>query len=59
MTDTCPNCLERDIEPALERRRGQTTRDGYQCPHCRQQWVVMRHQPSYLTASESEGEQIA
>ncbi|MFJ8016197.1 hypothetical protein [Streptomyces sp. NPDC096339] len=47
MKDTCPNCLERDIEPALKRRRGQRTRHGYQCPRCRQQWITERLDTAY------------
>ncbi|MER6778426.1 MULTISPECIES: hypothetical protein [unclassified Streptomyces] len=46
-TDSCPNCLERDIEPVLERRRGQSTRHGYQCPRCRQQWITERIDSAY------------
>ncbi|MEW2415337.1 hypothetical protein AB0953_16700 [Streptomyces sp. NPDC046866] len=47
MKDNCPNCLERDIEPAVTRRRGQTTRDGYQCPRCQQQWITERIDSAY------------
>lgn len=47
MKDSCPNCLERDIEPALERHRGQTTRHGYECPHCGQQWITDRITTAY------------
>lgn len=53
MTDTCPNCLERDIEPALERRRGQTTRHGYQCPHCKQQWITERIDTAYPAGQDA------
>ncbi|MFG2748061.1 hypothetical protein [Streptomyces xanthophaeus] len=51
MTDTCPNCLERDIEPAKERRRDQTTYHGYECPHCQQQWVTARIESAYRPAA--------
>ncbi|MER6488765.1 hypothetical protein ABT264_35115 [Streptomyces virginiae] len=47
MNDNCPNCLERDVPPAVTRRRGQTTRDGYQCPRCRQQWITERIDTAY------------
>lgn len=47
ITDACPNCLERDIEPALIRRRGQRTRCGYECPRCRQQWITERIDTAY------------
>ncbi|WP_218783418.1 hypothetical protein [Streptomyces sp. BR123] len=47
MHDTCPNCLQRDIAPAVTRRRGQTTRDGYQCPRCQQQWITERIDTAY------------
>jgi hypothetical protein len=46
-TDSCPNCLEWDIEPVLERRRGQSTRHGYQCPRCQQQWITERIDTAY------------
>lgn len=47
MKDNCPNCLERDVEPVLSRRRGRTVRDGYQCPRCYQQWVTERIDTAY------------
>lgn len=52
-TDSCPNCLERDIEPALERRRGNRTRHGYQCPRCRQQWITERIDSAYPVEEEA------
>ncbi|MFI8448204.1 hypothetical protein [Streptomyces erythrochromogenes] len=47
MTDTCPTCLKPGIEPALERRRGNRTRHGYQCPRCSQQWITERLDAAY------------
>lgn len=47
MQDTCPNCLARDIPPAITRHRGQRTRCGYECPHCHQQWITERIDSAY------------
>ncbi|MFD6180105.1 hypothetical protein [Streptomyces goshikiensis] len=47
MKDNCPTCLERDVAPAVSRRRGQRTRDGYQCPRCGQQWITDRITTAY------------
>lgn len=53
MTDSCPNCLEPAIEPALERRRGQRTRHGYECPRCRQQWITERIDSAYPAGEQA------
>jgi transposase-like protein len=45
--DNCPNCLKRDVEPVKERRRGQHTLSGYECPRCYQQWVTSRIDTAY------------
>ncbi|MGW6946139.1 hypothetical protein ACWGHD_04350 [Streptomyces xanthophaeus] len=52
MTDSCPNCLERDIVPTLTRRRGQRTRCGYECPRCWQQWITERIDSAYPASGE-------
>lgn len=52
-TDSCPNCLERDIAPVRERRRGQTSRHGYQCPRCRQQWITERIDTAYPAGQDA------
>jgi hypothetical protein len=53
MNDTCPNCLERDIEPALTRHQGQQTLAGYQCPHCNQQWITARIDTAYPAGQDA------
>ncbi|MET9467406.1 hypothetical protein ABZY44_21885 [Streptomyces sp. NPDC006544] len=52
-TDSCPNCLERDIAPAIIRRRGQRTRYGYECPRCSQQWITERIDSAYADHQEA------
>lgn len=53
MTDSCPNCLERDISPVVTRRRGHRTRDGYQCPRCSQQWITERIDSAYPAGQDA------
>jgi transposase-like protein len=47
MTDTCPSCLERDIDPIACRRRGPHLAHGYRCPACGHQWAVGRLATAY------------
>lgn len=47
MTDTCPSCLERDVQPRAERDDGHQTRSAYRCPHCGHAWITSRLNDAY------------
>ena len=42
MTDSCPNCCERGVTPAAERRNDTVIVHGYQCPSCGHCWATSR-----------------
>lgn len=42
MTDTCPDCLERGIQPRAERTDATQLRSAYRCPHCGHAWITNR-----------------
>jgi hypothetical protein len=47
MTDSCPNCCERGVDPCAERRRGDSIVHGYRCPKCGHQWATSRLLSAY------------
>lgn len=47
MTDSCPNCCERGIDPCASRRRGDSIVHGYQCPKCGHRWATSRLLSAY------------
>ncbi|MEV7975371.1 hypothetical protein [Streptomyces sp. NPDC086519] len=47
MTDSCPNCCERGIDPAAEKRSGDSIVHGYQCPSCGHRWATSRLLSAY------------
>lgn len=42
MTDTCPNCCQRGIQPRAERTDTTQLRSAYRCPHCQHAWITNR-----------------
>ncbi|WP_159056571.1 hypothetical protein [Streptomyces yokosukanensis] len=50
MTDTCPNCLERGIQPRAERRDDTQIRSAYRCPHCHHAWITNRQRTAHPAA---------
>jgi transposase-like protein len=47
MTDSCPNCCRRGVEPIAVRRRGDAIAHGYQCPGCGHRWATSRLLSAY------------
>lgn len=47
ISDACPNCCRRDIEPAASRQRGNRIVHGYQCPGCGATWATARDLTAY------------
>lgn len=47
MTDSCPNCLRREVEPAATHTHGGVQVDGYHCPDCDQLWITSWWLPAY------------
>lgn len=46
MTDTCPNCLTRGIQPRAERTSHNQLRSAYRCPKCGHAWITNRLRPA-------------
>jgi transposase-like protein len=42
MTDSCPNCCHRGIDPASETSSGQQITSRYRCPNCGHTWTTNR-----------------
>ena len=47
MTDTCPNCVRRHVEPTAEERTSTTITHTYTCPDCGHIWDTSRYLPAY------------
>lgn len=47
MTDSCPNCVHRGVEPLDERRDGDQITHDYHCPACGHGWFTSRYLPAY------------
>jgi len=47
VTDSCPNCCERGVNPAAARRRNDSIVHGYQCPACGHCWATSRLLSAY------------
>lgn len=47
MTDSCPNCVHRGVEPNGEQRDGNQITHTYRCPVCRREWFASRYLPAY------------
>ena len=51
MTDTCPNCLRRDVQPRAERTDNAQIRSAYRCPSCGHAWITSRLRTAYGPAA--------
>lgn len=47
MTDNCPNCQRRGVEPTASQRRGNRIVHGYHCPGCHHEWATARDLVAY------------
>lgn len=47
LTDSCPSCCRRDIDPAATSTRGDHVVHGYRCPSCGHQWATTRDLTAY------------
>jgi hypothetical protein len=56
MTDSCPNCCQRGITPAAEKRRGESIVHGYQCPSCGHRWATSRLLSAYSEVHRARDE---
>ena len=51
LTDSCPNCCCRGIDPVAVRSRGDATVFGYRCPACGHGWATARLNSAYPPAT--------
>ncbi|WP_405699132.1 hypothetical protein OG209_05405 [Streptomyces sp. NBC_01383] len=47
MTDNCPNCPQKDVEPITQLRAGVEASDLYRCTGCGHIWSTNRDLRSY------------
>lgn len=57
MTDSCPNCVHRGVEPTGERREGDQITHDYVCPNCGHEWFTGRYLPAYSELHNRRGNQ--
>ena len=57
MTDSCPNCVRRGVEPTSERREGDQIVHRYQCQACGHRWHTSRYLPAYSELHGRRGTQ--
>jgi transposase-like protein len=59
VTDTCPQCLTRDVAPATSRCDTQQRTDRYRCPACRHTWITRRDHAAYRNHQPDAGSPAA
>lgn len=56
VTDSCPNCLLRNVHPTQVRHGDQFVRYGFECPRCPATWVTDYSNAQYGIPNEREPE---